>query len=213
MLYGTDGAVAIGAVNCAARDGARIVGSNTDVDGFVGSIMEGEIDLVDERVVVVGGGGAARAVVAGAIKCGARSIGVAVLQIEEGDAVCESLRRFASQVESWVSLETIELRNPVEAADAIRGARLVANATPVGMEDPEKSPIPAQWLDEVGALFDCVYRHDKQPTAFIESGRERGVATIDGLQMLLHQGVAAFEKWTGREAPVDAMRSVINGGA
>ncbi|MCA8961936.1 MAG: shikimate dehydrogenase [Planctomycetes bacterium] len=204
-------AVAIGAINSAARDGAKLVGFNTDVAGFVGSVSEAELDLIDERVVVLGAGGAARAAVAGAIQCGARAIGVAARKLEASEELCEALRKYASQIGSWVSIEPIPLRDRVEAADAIRGARLLINGTPLGMDLDDATPVPLEWLDEVGGVFDCIYRADGSSTPLIEAARELGRTAIDGTGMLLHQGAAAFERWTGQEAPREAMRSALNG--
>jgi len=78
------------------------------------------------------------------------------------------------------------------------------NATPVGMEPQvEEIPISPEFLDRFRLVMDVVY----QPleTRLLREAKARGAATIDGLQMLIHQATAQFELWTGMTAPLETM--------
>jgi shikimate dehydrogenase len=91
-------------------------------------------------------------------------------------------------------------------ASALEGASLLVNCTPAGMwpQDAE-NPLPeGVRLPEGMLVYDLVYR--PRPTRLLWKAHEAGCRTQDGLAMLVHQGAAAFELWTGRRAPVDTMR-------
>ena len=83
---------------------------------------------------------------------------------------------------------------------------MLVNATSVGMEE-DQSPVPAETLHGGLAVLDAVYR--PLDTRLLCEARERGATTIDGAWMLLYQGVEAFELWTGRDAPVNAMNEAL----
>jgi shikimate dehydrogenase len=81
---------------------------------------------------------------------------------------------------------------------------ILINATPVGMEPrADAIPIDPELLSRFTLVMDIVYR--PLETRLLKEARARGCATVDGLQMLIHQGAAQFELWTGRPAPVEIM--------
>jgi len=84
---------------------------------------------------------------------------------------------------------------------------LVVNATPLGMNPSDSTPIPARLLAPHLMVFDTVY--GAQPTPLVRAAREAGARAANGLSMLLHQGALAFETWFGREAPLDVMRAAL----
>jgi len=85
-------------------------------------------------------------------------------------------------------------------------ADVLVNATSVGMEEDE-SPVPADALHADLAVLDAVYTPLR--TRLLQDAAGAGATTVDGAWMLLYQGVAAFELWTGRDAPVDAMNRAL----
>ena len=85
-------------------------------------------------------------------------------------------------------------------------ADLLVNATSVGMESDE-SPVPGGALHGDLAVLDAVYSPIE--TRLLRDARAAGATTVDGGWMLLYQGVAAFERWTGREAPIEAMNRAL----
>jgi shikimate dehydrogenase len=91
-------------------------------------------------------------------------------------------------------------------ADLVAGADLLVNATSVGMES-DRSPVPAAALHADLTVMDAVYA--PLETRLLRDAAAAGAATVDGAWMLLYQGVEAFERWTGRDAPVDAMNAAL----
>ncbi|MFC6737561.1 shikimate dehydrogenase family protein, partial [Halolamina salina] len=86
-------------------------------------------------------------------------------------------------------------------------ADILVNATSVGMDDPDTSPVPADVLHEDLAVLDAVYSPLR--TKLLRDADAAGAETVDGAWMLLFQGVAAFERWTGVDAPVAAMNEAL----
>lgn len=180
--------------------GATLRGDNTDYQGFLGALCHGGFDPVGKRAVVVGAGGGGRAVVFGLLTAGTSE--VLVLDIDAGRA---------QTLVSDVGGETLPLTSGslIESAHA---ADLLINATPLGMTPrvdasiwPEGVPVPSHLT-----VFDLVY--NPLETKLLHQAREAGAHGIDGLGMLVQQGAAAFEMWTGEEPPVEVMRAACERG-
>lgn len=180
----------LGAVNCVARDGDRLVGHSTDGDGFVDALAgEAGWSPAGARCAVVGAGGAGRAVVLALAGAGAAEVAV--------------VNRTARHAEAAAALAGDRGR-VVEAADAGR-FDLVVNATPLGMagHDGAALPLDPGLLRPGQLLVDLIY--EPAETALLAAARARGVRAFNGVRMLVHQAARAFELWTGREAPIEAM--------
>ena len=188
-------AARLDAVNCVARDGDRLIGHNTDGAGFVSSLRIGAgFDPAGRRCVVLGAGGAARAVVLALAEAGAAEV-VVVNRSPDRAADAAELAGAIGRI-----AETSALAAPLADAD------LLVNATPVGM-DAISTPVDAALLDVLpdGALVaDLVYQPLVTPLVGLAAGR--GLATLDGLGMLVYQAAEAFERWTATAAPVVEMR-------
>lgn len=180
-----------GAVNTVINQGGRLIGDNTDVYGFATSLLETCPDAAARSAVLLGAGGAARAVVLALREAGVERITI----------VNRNLAR-AEQLGS-------DLGVPLEIAatpdGALPGAGLLINATPLGWHAGEL-PLAASLLDllpENALVVDLTYRD----TDLLDAARARGLQALDGLGMLVHQGARAFERFTGRTAPLDVMWS------
>ncbi|MFC4548928.1 MULTISPECIES: shikimate dehydrogenase [Halorussus] len=180
-------------------------GYNTDAEGVRRAFAHHDVSLSGARAVVVGAGGAARAAAFTLADAGA-TVHVANRTVERAEALSADVRA-ASARESRADaaeqataggLESLETRVP--------DADVLVNATSVGMEE-DRSPVPADALHADLAVLDAVYR--PLDTRLLRDARERGATTVDGAWMLLYQGVEAFERWTGRDAPVDAMNEAL----
>jgi shikimate dehydrogenase len=190
-------ALRLGAVNTLLKRGGRLVGDNTDVEGFARAMAELELDLRAARAVVLGAGGAARAVVAALQDAGAH---VAVANRTRERAV-----RLAAALASGGRVEVLHAG---AVAEAVRGAALLVNTTSVGMQGgPTGSPLPEGVLPREGAVVDLVYRPRRTP--LVERAAAAGLIVQDGIAMLVHQGARAFERWTGHPAPVTVMRAAV----
>ena len=124
----------------------------------------------------------------------------------------EALQAFITDLRQDNAPLTACLDNSPQLKDAVSGAALVVNTTPVGMAqhgDPEAMPLGAElWQDLNGeaVLYDLIYT--PRPTSWLAAGQQRGHRCIDGLEMLVQQGAASLRLWSGRDdVPVAAMRS------
>lgn len=184
----------IGAVNTVAvrrqQSGISLFGTNTD---WLGSnrALQDHIDLRSSRAVILGAGGAARAIGFGLLEAGA---GIEIKSRSEAKG-----RLLAQQLGClWSPLD----EKPFEPAE------IVINATSVGMEpDHRHSPLDQALVADYRVVMDIVYA--PLQTKLLRDGAAQGCTCINGLEMLLYQGVAQFELWTGREAPVAIMRRAL----
>ena len=166
-------AARIGAVNTISRQGARLKGWNTDVEGFRHAAEEGGYAIDGRVVAIIGAGGAARAVAAAMQP--AAEVWVIARNLEQARRLCRDLG--------------IERGGPIEMnqmQETVAGTDLVVNATPSDLP-------PASCLRPDQRVFDL-----------------RSRRSAEGRAMLLHQGAASFEIWTGRKAPIDVMRAALD---
>jgi len=182
----------VGAVNTFWTDQGEVVGDNTDVAGFERAVRPLLSGLDRLAVTVVGAGGSAAAVI-GALE---RRAHTAIRIVARRPKRAEELRlRFGDVVRIETSIR-----------EAVAGANLIINATPVGMTD-DSLPFPLDALDKGARVMDLVYR--KGGTALVRAARARGIDAQDGIEMLLEQGALSFERWFGFPPDREVMRSAI----
>ena len=196
----TEAAKAIGAVNTIINMNGKLLGHNTDASGFLRALREGWGEfLTGKTAVMLGAGGAARAVAYALLSENVR-VRVHNRTVEKAQALVAA---FEALGDISVLDEGLE--------SAVRTADLLINTTSVGMArggvDPKTSPLPAGVLPSSGFVCDLVYRPAK--TKLLRDAEAAGLATQNGLPMLVYQGAEAFERWTGREAPVEVMFQVL----
>lgn len=192
-------AKAVGAVNTIESRGEKLVGWNTDVEGFARFLrLDLGFAVAGKKTLLLGSGGAARAVVAALASGGAARITVAARDRDRALEL-ESLGLHDNSF-SAVSLE--------EAGPAASEADLIVNATPVGQlgESPLLNP---DTLRPTSTVIDLIYHPPTTP--FISLARARGASAHNGLGMLLHQAALAFEIWTGTRAPLETMSAAVLG--
>jgi shikimate dehydrogenase len=200
-----------GAVNTLRLHENKLIGSNTDGEGFSRSVRsEFSIDLRDLRVMILGaGGGTGHAI---AWQCALENCERLVLvnrTLAKTSALVDRLRSFFAEPRVLGPVARLEGVGWDEAAvrAQLSDIDLIVNATPLGMNPSDPAPIPARLLLPHHIVFDCVYRPSK--TALLRAADEAGARGTNGLSMLLHQGALAFSIWFNREAPIEAMRSAI----
>jgi len=196
-------AEAIGAVNMIELKNGKRTGHNMDGFGFLKAITERGISVQGFRSLVLGAGGAARAVVYTLLKAGS-SVTILNRTEERSSSLAESLMAHAGDLTLQSGPLTAERIAAVSSE-----VDLVVNTTSIGMSPHEKGnpwpdvlPFPPKAI-----AYDLVYAPTK--TVFLRTAERVGAPTIGGLQMLLHQGAIAFEKWTGQQAPLDVMSSAL----
>jgi shikimate dehydrogenase len=201
----------VGAVNTIRLRDKKLVGSNTDGEGFLRAIRaEFSVDVRDLRVMIIGaGGGTGRAI---AWQCALENCERLVLvnrTLEKAIALAGQLRPFFSGPR--VLGPTARLEGVAWEESAIRmqlaDIDLIVNATPLGMNPSDPAPIPTRLLAPHHMIFDCVYGASK--TALLRAAEEAGSRGVNGLSMLLYQGARSFSIWFDREPPIDAMRKAL----
>jgi shikimate dehydrogenase len=184
----------IGAVNTIkamrSEEGVELHGMNTDWLG-ANRALEQEISLDGKSVVLLGAGGAARAIGFGLIEAGA--------SITLCNRTENSGRKLAAELNcNWIDLQDINTLS----------SDILVNATSVGMHPHDDATLVSQEsLAGYRVVMDIVYA--PLTTRLLQEAAEVGCTTIAGLEMLLYQGVAQFEIWTGRDAPIDLMRETL----
>ncbi len=203
-------AAALGAVNTIVvergEDGkATLAGHNTDAPGFVRALRAAGFETEGKKAIVVGAGGGARAVVYGLLAAGAKSVGVLDIVVERAESLVADLSASVGQGELSVLEGMAETL--VKQAGAVE---LLVNATPVGMWPKVEGSIWPEGTEVPSSLtvFDMVYNPEE--TRLLAQARESGARPIGGLGMLVEQGAAAFEIWTGLEAPSAVMRAAAD---
>jgi len=173
------------AVNTIVNDSGRLSGSNTDVGAIRGAVADMGIEVRGADVVILGTGGAARAT---AVALEGAHLTFVARHPGEADV--------PGRVLGWSDSDW-----PART----RGCDLLVNATPLGRR--EEMPLRPNALPRQGAVIDLVYVRGGTP--LVRKARSLGLRTVDGWTILLAQGAAAFETWTGRRAPLDAMRETL----
>ena len=169
-----------------AEDGS-LRGETTDGAGMLDAIGS----LPDGEALVLGAGGAARA--------------AAAALVAAGMAVAVSARRREAAAELADALGAEAVAWPPQ-----RPAALVVNATPIGQSgDAGELPAGERLLREAQVVCDLAYRGDGRETGLVSTARAGGARVIDGLDVLVGQGVHAFRLLTGREPPADVMRAAV----
>ncbi len=190
----------IGAVNTIVNDDGVLSGYNTDAGGFLQALLEKGIEPKGKRITILGAGGAARAVSFALADRGAR---LAILnRAEEFDWAKELAGRTSELFGQEVA--ALEL-NKGNLASVLGKTNILVNATSVGMSpDANRSLVDARLLRKDLVVVDIVYNPIK--TRLLKEAEAAGAQTVGGLDMLVWQGVLAFEKWTGQKAPADLMK-------
>jgi shikimate dehydrogenase len=195
-----ESAALMGAVNCIARRGNELVGENTDGKGFVQS-LRGKTHPAGKRVMILGAGGAARAIGVELALAGAASITIVNRSRERGRELATLLRRGTQ-----VAAEVV----PWEGDCKVPGnVDVLVNATSIGLFPDVQARVPL----DVSTLSPRLVVADVIPnppqTWLVRDARARGCRVLDGLGMLVNQGVIGFKSWTGIDAEPSVMRKAL----
>ncbi len=201
----SDDAANIGAVNTVWRTASGWKGTNTDVVGFIAPLKTMTHDWTQMTPVILGNGGAARAVIAGLTNLGCQEIHV----------VGRNPDKLARFYQSWSHAPNItsrlKIHNWNNLTSLIAAADLLINTTPVGMSPHvDASPVEESLMQKLKSnaiAYDLIYTPN--PTQFLKLAQAQGATAIDGLEMLLQQGVAALEIWLQQPVPVEVMRNSL----
>lgn len=200
MLAGLgESAALIGAVNCVVRRGDQFIGENTDGKGFLTSLQTA-IDPRGTNVVLFGAGGAARAVAVELALAGAAKIIVVNRDEARGQELVETLRSKTQTKAEFVAWRG-DCAVPTDT-------HVVINGTSIGLYDAEaKLALDLDTLKPGMVVADVVFNPVR--TRLLEDAKARGCITIDGLGMLVNQGVIGVQHWTGIDPDAGAMRVAL----
>lgn len=175
----------IGAVNTIVNNDGSLTGYNTDWVGAVNALKQ-KTEISDKKIALIGAGGAARAIVFGLTKKGAK---VKIFNRTLGKA-----KKLAGEFGCGFG--------GIREIREVRDFDVIVNATSVGMNE-NISPIDKKYLHKNQIVFDVVY--SPKETKLLKDAKEKGARIVYGYEMLLYQGVEQFKLYTGLEAPVKEM--------
>lgn len=190
--HASDVARRAGAVNTVMLDeNGQLYGDNTDAYGFIQPLNERDFPFGDSHVLVLGAGGASRGIVVALLDAGIGAITIANRTLARAETMARDL------ADSRLSTCTLD-----DAAGRAADAALAVNATALGWQD--EAPIGPEFFERLpdsAIAYDLTYRQ----TPFLKAAAKAGLETIDGLPMLVHQGVRSFQLWSGQWPPIDLM--------
>jgi shikimate dehydrogenase len=188
----------IGAVNTIVNNDGVLTGYNTDALGFLNVMLTERLNPADKKFAILGAGGAARSIAFSLAEKGAT---LSILNRHPDSANDLSSRIYASSGKSVEALELTEknLKVTLEKVD------ILVNTTSLGMVPKvDDSPVPMSLIKPGLIVFDIIYNPLK--TRLLKDAQKRGARVINGIEMLVWQGAAAFALWTGENASLEVMR-------
>lgn len=191
-----------GASNTIINDNGHLIGHTTDGIGFMESVRDAGYDIIGKHMSILGAGGAASAICTQASLDGVGAIDICVRREKpETIALCERIRHFTN-----CEIRILNLTDLKVLRDSIQHADILVNATNVGMSpDTEHCLIPDESYFHPGLIVcDIIYQPRK--TKLYQMAEKAGCPVFNGLYMLLFQGAASFECWTGQKMPIEPIR-------
>ena len=194
------------AVNTVALIENELHGFNTDAPGTTTALETfAEVPPRGENIFIFGAGGAARAAAHGLLQRGAAHVTLATRSPQKSKAAADAIQYAFPEQE----VSHVDLGNSLRVADAVQSARIVINATPVGMDGVKDGCVISdpKWIHADQCYFDFVY-HPKN-TRFLQMARSRGAQTLGGLALLVSQAMESFRLWTGNSFDVKEMAESV----
>jgi shikimate dehydrogenase len=191
----------LASVNTILNDNGKLSGFSTDGAGALNALKKNGVKLNGKKVLLLGGGGAAKTI-AYALAKEVDELTILNRSPEKSKALTETLsREFNKQIFTG-------LLEPSAIQESLQNADVLINASSVGMHpDAAHSLVEPQLLRRDLTVMDIVYNPVK--TKLAKDAEKAGAKVVSGIEMLIHQGAASFEIWTGKTAPVEVMRKAI----
>ena len=197
-----------GAVNTIINDNGVLTGHITDGIGYMRALKDNNIDVIGKKMTIVGSGGAATAIEVQAALDGVAEMSIFNIRDKFWDNAEATIRKINERTNCKVAL--YDLADLDKLKEEIASSYLFANATGMGMKPLEgQTYIPDKSFFRPDLIVtDVVY--SPRETAMLKMAKEVGCKTMNGMGMMLFQGAAAFEMWTGKEMPIDHMKQVLD---
>lgn len=191
----------IGAINTILNKDGHLYGTNTDGIGAVRSLSEEGVDLKGKKIVMIGAGGVARPISYNFAPDAKEFILFDIVESSVQTLTDELNEKLKGTIHGYQS-------DSEKIAKELQDADIFINATPVGMYPKvDDSVIPKDLLREDLVVFDVVY--NPLETKLLKDAKAIEAKAISGVMMLVYQGVAAFELWTDKKAPVPLMKKMV----
>jgi shikimate dehydrogenase len=191
----------VNSVNTILNKENLLFGFNTDGVGALKALRENGVEPKGRKVLLLGAGGAARAI-AYTLAKEADELAVLNRTVKQAQELAKLLEKSLNKKVVAGSLSPSDIQRNIEDSD------ILVNATSVGMKPkPDESPVAAKALRSNLAVMDIVY--NPVETKLAKDAKAVGAQVISGVEMLIYQGAASFEIWTGKSAPVEVMRKAV----
>ncbi|MGL5931608.1 MAG: shikimate dehydrogenase [Cetobacterium sp.] len=197
-----------GAVNTVVNDNGVLTGHITDGIGCMYGLKDAGVDVIGKKITIVGAGGAATAIQVQAALDGVAEISIFNKKDKFFENAEKTVKKLKEKTNCVVNLYDLDDLNRLK--EEIASSMLLINATGMGMKPlegmtfiPDKS-----YLRPDLVVLDIVY--SPRETALLKLANEAGCRTLNGLGMMLFQGAAAFELWTGKKMPIEHMKEVLD---
>jgi len=188
----------VNSVNTILNEENLLFGFNTDGVGALKALRENGVEPKGRKVLLLGAGGAARAI-AYTLAKEADELAVLNRTVKQARELAKLLEKSLNKKVIAGSLSPGDIQRNIEDSD------ILVNATSVGMKPkPDESPVATKALRSNLAVMDIVY--NPMETKLAKDAKAAGAQVISGVEMLIYQGAASFEIWTGKSAPVEVMR-------
>lgn len=197
-----------GAVNTIVNDNGVLTGHITDGIGCMSALKDAGVDIIGKKITIVGAGGAATAIQVQAALDGVAEISIFNKKDKFFENAEKTVEKLNSKTNCKVSL--YDLDDLAKLKEEIASSVLLINATGVGMKPLEGItyiPDTSFFRPEL-VVLDIVYA--PRETALLKLAKSAGCRTLNGLGMMLFQGAAAFEMWTGKQMPIDYMKEILD---
>ena len=197
-----------GAVNTIVNENGVLTGHITDGIGYMKALKDNNIDVIGKKMTIVGSGGAATAIEVQAALDGVAEMSIFNIKDKFWENAQETIKKINETTSCKVAL--YDLADLDKLKEEIADSYLFANATGMGMKPLEgQTYIPDKSFFRPDLIVtDVVY--SPRETAMLKMAKEVGCKTMNGMGMMLFQGAAAFEMWTGKEMPIEHMKEVLD---
>lgn len=197
-------ALLIGAVNTVHNKNNKLIGYNTDGQGFTLSLMKNDVDIKGKKFTVLGAGGAAKAIAVECALMGLKEIVIINRDSVKGKSLAKKIKENTKTVAKFIKWEG--------TAKIDKDTDVLVNATSIGLfPDKNKPDIDYDFITKDKIICDVI--PNPPLTEFLKTAESRGAKTFDGLGMLVNQGLIGFEIWTGEDANeiimTNALKSVF----
>ena len=197
-----------GAVNTIVNDNGVLTGHITDGIGCMSALKDAGVDIIGKKITIVGAGGAATAIQVQAALDGVAEISIFNQKDKFFENAEKTVEKLNAKTNCKVSL--YDLNDLDKLKEEIASSVLFINATGMGMKPLEgQTYIPdTSFFRSDLVVLDIVYA--PRETALLKLAKEAGCRTLNGLGMMLFQGAAAFEMWTGKQMPIEYMKEILD---